>query len=177
MLNLGSGDCPAPAPWVNVDKTPGPEVVPDVGADALSLPYDDQSVRAVYCGHLLEHLTAEEEVPRLLAEVRRVLRPNGRACFVGPDHDRALANPFWAHLDEEIRTGGCRWPGDEHRWTATGPKALEMVRTVFPAAEEVEIGKLAPFWPVYDRIGWQFAIVTRHEGRRWLRSLRRRLRG
>jgi predicted SAM-dependent methyltransferase len=53
FLNLGCGDPPvhAPEPWVNVDSYAGCE--PDVLADIMHLPYDDQSIEAVYCGHVL----------------------------------------------------------------------------------------------------------------------------
>jgi SAM-dependent methyltransferase len=158
-LNLGCGEYRQPG-WVNVDRYSGPGVTPDLVADAASLPYDDGSAKAVYCGHLLEHLTLDEGVPALLAEVRRVLSPSGHACFVGPDYDRALANEEWRPLLSAILEGGHRWPGDEHQWSSTGPRTLKAVRAVFPGAVEVPVATLAECWPVVDRVGWQFAILT-----------------
>jgi predicted SAM-dependent methyltransferase len=156
-LNLGCGEYRQQG-WVNVDRYSG--VKPDLVADASSLPYDAGSAEAVYCGHLLEHLTLDEGVPKLLAEVRRVLSPSGYACFVGPDYDRALANEEWHPLLQMILHGGHRWPGDEHQWSSTGPRALSAVHAVFPHAVEVDIVTLDQMWPVVDRVGWQFAILT-----------------
>ena len=86
MLNLGCGDHRAPAPWVNIDRWPG--VHPDVVASADALPFRSGSVERLYCGHLLEHLEWETELPEALAEIRRV---TDSVCFVGPDYDRAQA--------------------------------------------------------------------------------------
>lgn len=156
-LNLGCGEYRA-VDWVNIDCWSG--VNPDVVADASHLPYDDACINAVYCGHLLEHLTFGGELPVVLREVRRVLAPDGRACFVGPDYDRALATDEWRELAPLIRDGGNRWPGDEHRWLSTGPKTLEAVLPIFPDAVEVDVTTLAEYWPIVDRVGWQFAILT-----------------
>ena len=159
-VNVGCGDYPAPKPWVNVDQYQGGPVNPDVVADARHLPFDDGSVDAVYCGHLLEHLTLEEGVPELLAEIRRVLKPTGRACFVGPDWDRAVADPQWEPLLPSIRDGGNRWPGDKHLWLSTATQSLDAIRTVFPDASEADVETLDPYWPIPFRVTWQFAIVT-----------------
>lgn len=159
-LNLGCGNYPAPAPWINVDQYAGPGVHADVIVDATDLPYDDGSVEAVYCGHLLEHVTYEEGVPALLDEVRRVLSPSGRACFVGPDYDRAVADPQWASVLKDIRDGGNRWPGDKHLWLSTAANSLAVIRSVFPDAHEVPVAALDSFWPIPFRVEWQFAIVA-----------------
>jgi SAM-dependent methyltransferase len=154
----------APAPWVNVDRYEGPGVNPDVVADAGCLPFEDGSAEAVYAGHLLEHLDIETELPAVLAEVRRVLGRGGLACIVGPDIERAQAGvergEDWAMLLPSIRDGGCRWEGDRHKWISTGPRTLELVRPVFPHAAEVDITCLGPYWPVVDKVGWQFACLA-----------------
>ena len=153
-VNLGCGDHRAPAPWVNVDQYSG--VHPDIVASITDLPFADGSVDAIYCGHVLEHLTLDE-VPVALREIRRVL--SGRACFVGPDYDRALADPEHHVLLDSIKHGGNRWPGDKHQWTSTGTLALELIAEVFPDAEEKDIYML-PEWPVVTPTTWQFAIVA-----------------
>jgi SAM-dependent methyltransferase len=53
------------------------------------LPFDDDSVDAVYCSHVLEHLDPAI-VHRVLAEMFRILRPNGVAYLEVPG-PRALA--------------------------------------------------------------------------------------
>lgn len=157
-LNIGSGDLPAPAPWVNVDTNP--DLEPDVVATIVALPYPDASVEAVYCGHVLEHLDLHADVPKALAEVRRVLASGGHACFVGPDFDRALVVDPDPVLLDSIRYGGNRWEGDAHLWTSTGITALNAIRRVFPSAEDVPVADLDPCWPIAFRVGWQFAITT-----------------
>lgn len=159
-VNLGCGDYPAPPPWVNLDAYESYPVRADIVADARNTPFADGEVDAVYCGHLLEHLTLEEGVPGLLAEVRRILAPTGRACFVGPDWDRAVADPQWESLLPSIRDGGNRWPGDVHLWLSTADRSLAAVREVFPNAAEVDVTELDQFWPIPFRVTWQFAIVT-----------------
>jgi predicted SAM-dependent methyltransferase len=165
-LNLGCGVkiVQAPKPWVNVDNWPGCE--PDLLCDILHLPYEDASAELVYAGHVVEHLDYGEELRAFLHEVRRVLTPDGLACFVGPDHDRVTGDPRWRKLEDydelerRIREGDENYPGAEHKWCATGPKALVAVREVFPDACEVEVNLLPSMWPVFAYVAWQFAIVT-----------------
>jgi len=165
-LNLGCGDktCQARFPWINIDSNPVCE--PDVVADVCELPYETGEVNAVYAGHVIEHLGLEDEVPRFLREVSRVLGEYGQACFVGPDLDRAQSNPKWKvmgdyeNLIERIINGDGSRDGAEHKWTATATIALDAVTRVFPDAHEVDVETLSTFWPVFNHIGWQFAIVT-----------------
>jgi SAM-dependent methyltransferase len=71
--------------WVGVDVERSPEVASRrrtdaefVTFDGVHLPFDDGSFDAVYCKQVLEHV--REPAP-LLAEVARVLRPDG--AFAG----------------------------------------------------------------------------------------------
>jgi predicted SAM-dependent methyltransferase len=82
-LNLGSGETPIPG-FVNVDaleSAPGVDVVADIGQ---RLPYDDDAADLIYASHLLEHFPTAN-VPRLLAEWRRVLQPGGVLLVAVPD--------------------------------------------------------------------------------------------
>jgi predicted SAM-dependent methyltransferase len=82
-LNLGSGLTPIPG-FVNVDAladAPGVDVVADIGE---RLPFDDAAADLVYGSHVLEHFPTAE-VPRLLAEWRRVLKPGGALLLAVPD--------------------------------------------------------------------------------------------
>jgi len=160
FLNLGCGEKPLHAwdPWVNVDSWPGCE--PDVCCDVLELPFEDGSAEAVYCGHILEHLTYEDELPRFLREVKRVLGEFGQLCVVGPDYNRATTNPAWFEMIPQIMHGDEEHPGNQHRWISTAWKNLLAVREIFPAAHEIDIRAVSSFWPVFDNVGWQFAILT-----------------
>lgn len=155
-LNLGSGDHRVVG-WTNVDVWPGNS--PDVVASMLELPFDDGSVDAAYAGHVLEHLTYDDELPRALEEVRRVLAPGAQFCAVGPDYDRALLEND-EQLLAAIRGGEGRWPGDQHQWCATEALTLSAVAAVFPNARAVRVADVPPEWPCVSRVGWQCAVIA-----------------
>lgn len=82
-LNLGCGAELIRRPgWVNLDLEP--RAAGALRGDAYALPYEDGSVDAIVTSHLLEHL----DVPRALAEWRRVLKPGGRVLACVPDASR-----------------------------------------------------------------------------------------
>ena len=58
-------------------------------ADAQTLPFDDATFDAVVANHMLYHIP---DLPRVLSEVRRVLKPGGRlfAATNGENHLREL---------------------------------------------------------------------------------------
>ena len=96
-LNLGSGETPIPG-FVNVDALEtarGVDVVADIGE---RLPFDDDAADLVYASHLLEHFPTAE-VPHMLAEWRRVLRPGGLLLVAVPDLEviatMLLGRPGW----------------------------------------------------------------------------------
>jgi SAM-dependent methyltransferase len=109
-LNLGCGP-DAPAGWLNVDgswnawlsnhvylhrslvaiglinkNSPGAQwnVRPLVHDLTKRLPFEDNTVAAIYGAHVLEHLYLADS-QKLLAECRRVLRPGGVIRLVVPD--------------------------------------------------------------------------------------------
>ena len=61
-------------------------------ANVYQLPYDDQSFDAVFCHAVLEHL---DKPDRALAEMYRVLKPQGLIGIRTPDHD---GNLLWPEL-------------------------------------------------------------------------------
>jgi len=160
LLNLGSGgpETHAPEPWVNVDFWDGSGA--DVVADVMDLPFEDGCAEAIYCGHILEHLTYETEVPKFLAEIRRLRAEFAPICFVGPDRARAITNPAWFEMLEQIEHGDHNHVGSEHRWVPTAWNSLLAVREVFPDAREIDIAAVSSFWPIVARIGWQFALLV-----------------
>ena len=90
-------------------------------ADAIAFLHDDPPpgpYGGVYCAHLLEHLVPDEVV-RLMAGVRRVLRPGGRfvAATPNPACYAVLTHDFWrdpTHVrfyDIEVLEFFCRQAG------------------------------------------------------------------
>jgi SAM-dependent methyltransferase len=81
-LHLGCGPHRLPG-WVNVDiAAPTADLRVDVRA---GLPFDDDSVDAVYIAHLLEHVEYPVEALDVLRECARVLRPGAPVRVAVPD--------------------------------------------------------------------------------------------
>jgi predicted SAM-dependent methyltransferase len=86
-LHVGCGSRPAPG-WINADRRPGEGV--DLCVDLREgLPMADDSVDCAVAMHVLQDL-AWNELPGVLAELRRVLRPGGTLRLGLPDLDRAI---------------------------------------------------------------------------------------
>jgi len=163
-LNIGCGDHYAEG-WINLDlHDSGPR--PDVVGSILELPFPDGSVDRVYCGHVLEHVPLEQ-MAAALAEVRRVLSDDGVLAVVGPDIN--LTRRHEPTLIDGVTHGGCRWPGDEHRWIASGGITLAYVTAAGFEAHLLPITDMPDEWPVVGRVElWQFAILAKPKECRWL---------
>ena len=70
--------------WTIVDIIPGPYV--DEVCDVKNLNFcQDFSVEHIYASHVLEHFSFQEEVPLVLREWFRVLKPHGKLWISVPD--------------------------------------------------------------------------------------------
>ena len=80
-INLGCGPYPQKG-FINIDINPrhNPDIVRDV---SKGLPFDSSSVDEVRADHFLEHLY-REDLMDLIAEIYRVLIPNGVFRFIVP---------------------------------------------------------------------------------------------
>lgn len=103
-LNIGSGPDVRPG-WWNCDRDwyPGLDWQGDI-LDGVPLP--DGSADAVFAGHVLQ-MVAWVDLPRFLAEVRRLLAPGGVFRVVVPDISRAVeawlaGNRRWFPIAEEL---------------------------------------------------------------------------
>lgn len=101
-LDIGAGGSKIAPSFLAVDIQPVARV--DVIADAHRLPFADESVGAVNCNALLEHV---REPFQVMAEIHRVLEPGGRT---------AVWVPFMAAYH--------RSPEDYFRYTVSGARAL-----------------------------------------------------
>lgn len=160
-LNAGSG-WQEISGWINLDVCSG-----DVRGTVTALPLHDASIHRIYASHLLEHLRYRDELPRALAEFRRVLTPAGELCVVGPDIERAVLTGQPPHLLRSIVSwppgfGDTTGPGG-HRWTATGPlteQALTDAGFTF-ACYSGRLDQLPPLgWPVTVTAGWQHGYLA-----------------
>ena len=102
IINLGSGPKVMPGDIVNLDSFPFQGVA--VCADAARLPFKDNSVDAIMCECVLEHVTNPVEV---VTEMRRVLKIGGLAYVSIPFMD-----PYHSA------------PDDYYRWTTSGLREL-----------------------------------------------------
>lgn len=158
-LNLGCGPHKVYG-WINVDCNPDWE--PDVVADMTCLPYASRSVEDIYCGHVLEHLTFDDELPRALTEMHRVLTDTGALMVVGPCLDAAKR----MGADEE--TVRRIWPGDrhpgvpggDHKWPSTGELTVSALRRAGFGATEMPPYAVPTTWPIVSRVAWQFAVIA-----------------
>lgn len=102
ILNLGSGTKIKRKDAVNVDFYPFANV--DVVADITKLPFKDNSVDAVICESVLEHM---KDPWSAIKEMRRVLKPKGLAY---------ITVPFMAGFHSS--------PEDYYRWSKEGLRIL-----------------------------------------------------
>jgi predicted SAM-dependent methyltransferase len=147
---------------VNVDRHPEMFEGVDLEASVLALPLPDECAEAVYVGHLLEHLGYDDEVRQCLAEVRRVLRPDGLLCVVGPclHLAEATGQPDW--LLDSIRGGEDDGSGLGHRWTPTANLTRAALESAGFAVAELPIERITPpEWPNPTTAPWQCAFLAR----------------
>jgi predicted SAM-dependent methyltransferase len=83
-LNLGCGDIDHPG-FVNIDARPRKHVHHVQRIDDLSA-FGDGTVALIYTSHCLEHVP-HRQVPQVLREWHRVLRPGGRLRVSVPDFE------------------------------------------------------------------------------------------
>lgn len=97
-LSVGGGPQRPHPSLVNLNIGPFPNV--DVVADAHQLPYSDESVDAIYCEAVLEHLN---EPKKAIAEMWRVLKPEGRIFAITPFLQAYHGYPY--HFQNYTLTG------------------------------------------------------------------------
>jgi predicted SAM-dependent methyltransferase len=113
-LNIGSGNRNLQAGYTTLDANPA--MAPDIVARVPPIPVPDGSCEAVYCSHLIEHLS-NEEASELIREVWRVLQPGAEAVFIAPHAGSAgaFADPthrsYWVPERWQYYTPAMRYLG------------------------------------------------------------------
>lgn len=79
-LEIGSGPKKRQG-WLTLDMCSGADVFWDL---RHSLPFPENTFKAVYCSHVLEHFSYPQLV-KLLREIYRVMQPGGRFLIAVPD--------------------------------------------------------------------------------------------
>lgn len=87
VLNLGAGKKLIPGSI--------PIEYPEWDAESMHLPWDDNSVDMIHAYHFLEHIT---NVPFVISEMNRVLKPGAHANIVVPYYKSAMQ---WQDLDHK----------------------------------------------------------------------------
>ena len=118
-INLGSGQRKF-AGWTNVDCCSREGQVPDVVADARSLPFPDGSAEMVALHHVIEHFGCGE-ADGVLRECFRVLAPGGSLFVFVPDMRKIAQRWLMGGIDDFIflvNTYGAYQgeEGDRHKW-------------------------------------------------------------
>jgi predicted SAM-dependent methyltransferase len=119
-MRLHIGGEEAKAGWRVLNVQAGPAV--DYVGDCTDLSrFEDGSVDEIYISHVLEHLGYIEKLPEALAEMRRVLKPGGRAMISVPDFEvvcRLFLDPRYGAQDRlhimRMAFGGQMDPHDFH---------------------------------------------------------------
>ena len=115
-------------------------------ADAQILPFDDDTFDAVFANHMLYHAP---DIPRALAEIRRVLRPTGRlyAATNGDGHMAELNDlvaPF--ESDKALPPGPVRRFGLENGEEQLARWFVRIERRDYPDSLEItEAGPLVAY--------------------------------
>jgi ubiquinone/menaquinone biosynthesis C-methylase UbiE len=78
-------------------------------ANAISLPFDDVAFDVLFNLYMID-LLLEEDVPGVLREFARVLRPGGRLIVLSMAEQARVVNAIWMWLYRcsPVMTGGCR---------------------------------------------------------------------
>ena len=90
FLNIGCGNVKIVSA-INMDMVENDIVKPDVVGNVLDIPFDDERFKGVIFSHVLEHLDKNNHV-KALSEIRRVLKPNGKAYIEVPDFLQFMKN-------------------------------------------------------------------------------------
>lgn len=90
------------AEWRELRLDIDPDVAPDIVADIIDMPVvPSESVDAVWSEHNIEHVFAHE-VPMVLGEFLRVLRPGGAVLIATPDLQRAAERIASGRLEDPL---------------------------------------------------------------------------
>lgn len=152
-LNLGCGSIRWGDGWLNVDVDQG-----DLQCDIRDLPVDEGQVDAIAAIHVLEHFQPWE-VPLLLAEWRRALKPGGKLILELPCMDKVIAYIYQCMKNKQPLSMNMTWfaiwgnPKYEnalmmHKWGYTHNSLEQVVQQA--GFEQIKIIDARYHFPIRD---------------------------
>ena len=110
--------------------------------DALAIPFSDNSFDFVVCRHLLQ---AVPNAPQVLREIRRVLKPGGRAHLIAEDYGMLWVEPTALGSDGF-------WQTIPPRMSAGFGTDLHIGRKMFTLLHDLELSEIAVDYIVVDTL-------------------------
>jgi len=106
-LNIGCGTRPVEG-WINTDIIAGEDVDYVFNSEG-KWPFEDNSMRTIYCSHVIEHL---DNLLGFFEEAKRVIHPEGSLLIrvphprhslnmAEPDHKRMISENFFYYLQTD----------------------------------------------------------------------------
>lgn len=143
-LDIGCGNSTIHPKFLGIDAyVDGPNIIK---ANMWNLPFEDDTVSIITSFHALEHLS-KFQVPEVLWEFTRVLKPGGKLYLIVPNlywaMQKFLENPS-VEWEMDLIFGNQRHEGEFHK-TAFTP---EIIKMYFDATDRLELIN------VYDILGW-----------------------
>ncbi|MFQ3596235.1 MAG: class I SAM-dependent methyltransferase [Sphingomonadaceae bacterium] len=130
--------------YLSIDLS-APRAMRHMDLTALDLP--DESFSLIYCSHVLEHI---EEDRKAMAELRRVLRPDGLAVIMVPIREGGT------YEDPTIRTPAERLV-HFHQGDHVRIYGLDIVDRLTAAGFDVEVLRVSDHpRAVVERMGWDY---------------------
>ena len=118
--------------YLSIDIRPGRAML---GADVMDLPLPSEAFDAVIAYHVLEHVANDL---RAMAEIRRVLRPDGWGILQSPIDKRLAATEEMTHLSAAARLQRCGQADHLRRYGLDYAEVLESAGFVVEPDRYVE---------------------------------------
>lgn len=144
--------------WINIDdfELSQSEAPNFIKGDVRNIPLESNSVDYILCDQVLEHM-AMADVPVVLYEVRRILKPGGKAVFIVPDFEGATKqwmnanlnvafDPLKYHFFSEVIYGNQAHDGEYHKTPMCAGYLHYLLNMVGMPKHEIS------YWPEFGKI-------------------------
>ncbi|MBK5284703.1 MAG: methyltransferase domain-containing protein [Bacteroidia bacterium] len=101
LVNIGAGSAGKNG-WINMDAINNNKIN-CLWDCRKNLPFGDNSVKAIFTEHFIEHLDYDVEIPLLFSDMYRVIKPGGIIRIIVPDAEkymRAYLQSGWNELEK-----------------------------------------------------------------------------